>query len=214
MIRLQVSKSYKDQEVLKELALEIESGEFVAIKGASGSGKSTLLNILGLLDLDYKGSYTLDNMNMRNIKRNELLKMRSSFISFVFQDFNLFEFLTVYENIVLPLEIHSKKIDKNEVIKLLEDLGISQFSNKKVSELSGGEKQRVAIARSIIMNPKIILADEPTGSLDEDNGNIVIEMLHDISKKRGSTVIVVTHSSVYDDYFDRVLRIKDGKISN
>ena len=203
-------KNNSYQKVLDNISVSFKSNEFVCILGESGSGKSSLLNIMGGLDNDYKGSVNINNMNIKYINQDEY---RKNNIGFIFQNFNLVNNLSVIDNIILPIErdniSHRKK--KERALSLLRRLNIYTLKNKKINELSGGQKQRVAIARGLINNPKIILADEPTGALDEENSKNILEILKEINKE-GKLVIVVTHSKKVIEYSSRVIEIKDGKI--
>ena len=200
------------QKVLDNVSINFKSGEFVCILGESGSGKSTLLNIIGGLDSDYKGTINIDNYNLKYINLDEY---RLENVGFVFQNFNLIPSLSIIDNIIVPLDKYniSYKEKKHKAINLLKRLNIYSIKNKKINELSGGQKQRVSIARALINNPKIILADEPTGALDEVNSNNILELLKEINKE-GILVIVVTHSNKVINYSSRVITIKDGKIAS
>lgn len=203
-------KNNSYQKVLDDISISFKSNEFVCILGESGSGKSSLLNIIGGLDNDYKGSVNINNMNIRYINQDEY---RKNNVGFIFQNFNLINNLSIIDNIILPIERDniSYRKKKRMAIDLLRKLNIYNIKNKKINELSGGQKQRVAIARGLINNPKIILADEPTGALDEENSKNILEILKEINKE-GKLVIVVTHSKKVIDYSTRVIEIKDGKI--
>ena len=198
------------QKVLDNISISFKSNEFVCILGESGCGKSTLLNILGGLDNDYKGSINLNNIN---IKYSDLDKYRKDNIGFIFQNFNLIDNLSIIDNILLPIEkdMISYKEKRKRAINLLKKLNIYLIKNKKINELSGGQKQRVAIARGLINNPSIILADEPTGALDEDNSKLILDILKEINKE-GKLVIVVTHSKKVINYSTRVITLKNGKV--
>lgn len=198
------------QKVLDNISISFKSNEFVCILGESGCGKSTLLNILGGLDNDYKGSININNIN---IKYSDLDKYRKDNIGFIFQNFNLIDNLSIIDNILLPIEkdMISYKEKRKRAINLLKKLNIYLIKNKKINELSGGQKQRVAIARGLINNPSIILADEPTGALDEDNSKLILDILKEINKE-GKLVIVVTHSKKVINYSTRVITLKNGKV--
>ena len=203
-------KNNSYQKVLDNISISFKSNEFVCILGESGSGKSSLLNIMGGLDNDYKGSVNINNFNIKYINQDEY---RKNNIGFIFQNFNLVNNLSVIDNIILPIERDniSYRKKKERALSLLRRLNIYTLKNKKINELSGGQKQRVAIARGLINNPRIILADEPTGALDEENSKNILEILKEINKE-GKLVIVVTHSKKVIEYSSRVIEIKDGKI--
>ena len=189
--------------ILNDINLKLESG-LVSIEGSSGSGKSTLLNLIGLLDKPTKGSIYLDGKDLSKLKKKEIDYYHHKKIGFIFQNYNLIEYLTVYENITM---LHKS----NDVDKILKDLKIYKLKNKKVNKLSGGEKGRVAIARVLVQNPDILLCDEPTGALDSKTGEIIMNILKEISKTK--LVIMVTHNHDYSiKYADRIISIKDGII--
>lgn len=215
MIKLaNISKKYKDKIIFNDLNLTLEDEKFIALVGQSGSGKTTLLNILGGLDLKYDGQYEIiidnDIKNMKDIDYQE--KYRLDYFSYIFQDFNLINYLSVYDNIVLPLKYQKKKIDNEKIESTCKELGIYELISKKVKYLSGGEKQRVSIARCLLLDTKYILADEPTGSLDYDNTIKTIEMLKNIVKTHNKTVIVVTHNLFVLDYFDEVYEVVNNDV--
>ncbi|SHG64175.1 ABC transporter ATP-binding protein [Flavobacterium johnsoniae] len=212
-----LSKIFRTEEVetkaLSEVSLTINEGDFVSIMGPSGSGKSTLLNIIGLLDSATDGSYTLLDQEMVGLKENLKSKARKKNIGFIFQNFNLIDELSVYDNIELPLlynKIHSFE-RKKKVEDIANILGISHRLKHFPQQLSGGQQQRVAVARALINNPKIILADEPTGNLDSKNGNEVMELLTDLHAS-GSTILMVTHSDYDASFSQRTILMKDGVI--
>lgn len=198
---------------LRGVDITINTGELVAIIGPSGSGKTTILNILGCLDLPSSGEYYIDTINVGMLKPKELAKIRNSKFGFVVQDFALLENYTVYENIKIPLDYNNVKIkDKKKKIRdILELLDIKDKINKYPTELSGGQCQRVSIARALVNNPDIILADEPTGSLDSEMGQQVMDIFKDINKKN-KTVIIVTHDNRIAAQCDRVITLGDGKV--
>ncbi|MDY5435993.1 ABC transporter ATP-binding protein [Peptostreptococcus porci] len=198
--------------VLKNLNLEIESGEFLMIMGKSGSGKTTLLNILGFLDTLDEGKYYFDENDVSGLKENMRSQYRANYVGYVFQQFNLIETLTVFQNIEIPL-IYAGMKDKNQrrllVEKRLEDVGLSDKANSFPNHLSGGQQQRIAIARALVNNPKLIFADEPTGALDSETGRDIMGLLSDLNKS-GTTIIMVTHDLDMTKYASRVVTLKDG----
>jgi len=219
-----ITKSYFQEEleveVLKGISLSIEKGEFVAVMGPSGSGKSTLMYILGCLDRPTSGEYYLDGKNILEMSDDELSRVRSRYIGFVFQAFYLVPYLSVLDNVMLPVEylepeyrkeLFSKTSPEEKAKEILERLGLSKRLHFKPDQLSGGQKQRVAIARALINSPKIILADEPTGQLDSESGKAVMELLTELNQE-GKTIIVVTHDPAVASYARRIVKIKDGRI--
>lgn len=199
---------------LNDVSYTFEMNNFYGIMGHSGSGKTTLISILGLLESFDSGTYLINGEEVKNSDNNKISKIRRDYVGFVFQDFYLDEYLNVYENVMLPLITHKElsKETKNEmVIEALTKVGIVDRKNHFPSQLSGGEKQRVAIARALINNPKIILADEPTGNLDEDNEKMIFQILKDLSKE-GKCVIVVSHSNEVKSYADKIIKIANGKL--
>ena len=213
-----VCKVYKTKndevKALDNVSYEFKPGKLYAIMGHSGSGKSTLISILGLIETLTSGRITINNKDISKLKDDELANLRMKYIGFVFQDFYLDEHLKAYENVLLPMLINKeiKKADRKEkALKLLTDLGLNERINHYPKELSGGEQQRVAIARSLANDPEIILADEPTGNLDEENEKLVFETLKSLAKK-GKCVIIVTHSEEIKKYADEILKITKGKL--
>lgn len=205
----------KDYETvaLQSIDLEISEGESIAIMGTSGSGKSTLLNILGCLDTQTSGSYFFNGNSIDTFKEKELAKLRNSSFGFIVQSFALIDDFTVYENVVIPLDYSKNKKKKSEVINLLKELGIDEKINKTPKELSGGQCQRVAIARALVNDPEVILADEPTGSLDGRTGQEIMNILLNLNKK-GRTLIIVTHDLNIAKQCHRIVNIVDGKLVN
>ena len=206
--------------VLKGVSLSVERGEFVAIMGPSGSGKSTLMYILGCLDKPTSGEYYLDGKDVLKMSDDELSRLRSRYIGFVFQAFYLVPYLSVLDNVMLPVEyldsdyrkeLFSGTSPEERAKEILERLGLSERIHFKPDQLSGGQKQRVAIARALMNSPEIILADEPTGQLDTESGKAVMELLSELNRE-GRTVIVVTHDPAVASYAKRVIRIKDGQV--
>lgn len=195
--------------------LEIDSGEFVSIIGRSGSGKSTLLNILGCLDTLSSGGYELEGHNVEQLNDHELSKLRSGHIGFIFQGFNLIPALTAQENVELALSYRGiNRVQRKRAAKqALESVGLSGREEHLPCELSGGQQQRVAIARAVAAKPPIILADEPTGNLDERSGKEVMDILEDLNRG-GATVIVITHDAATAKRAERIIRISDGRIKS
>lgn len=200
--------------VLKGVDLTVNEGDFLSILGASGSGKSTLLTILGGMDRADKGEVIFENVDINALKENKLAKLRRTKLGFVFQFFNLAPYLTVEENILLPLIMDGKAVKdyKNKLNELTDYLKISHLMNKMPTKLSGGEQQRVAIARGLIYQPKIIFLDEPTGNLDSKSADEIMELLSKINLEMNTTIIQVTHSRTNAAYGNRVVFIKDGSI--
>lgn len=218
MIKIEkLERIFRTEEVetmaLEAINLEVRKGEFVSIMGPSGCGKSSLLNIIGLLDSATSGSYKLLNQEMVGLSESQRSKARKENIGFIFQNFNLIDELSVYDNIELPL-IYAKVPSserKKRVHNMAERLGIVHRLKHFPQQLSGGQQQRVAVGRALINEPKIVLADEPTGNLDSKNGNEVMELLTDLHEQ-GATIIMVTHSQQDASYSDRTVLMKDGMI--
>ncbi|MCW7999969.1 peptide ABC transporter ATP-binding protein [Clostridium sp. cpc1] len=198
---------------LKDINLDIEDGELVSIMGPSGSGKSTLLNIIGCLDTQTKGKYTLEGRKIIGLSNKEMSKIRNTTLSFVFQNFALLKDYTVYENIELPLLYRNmKKSEKKEKIYYYMDkLSIRDLEKKKPKHISGGQQQRVAIARALVGEAKIILADEPTGALDQKTGKELLDLLISLNTE-GKTIIIVTHDVNVANMTNRLIKLEDGKI--
>ncbi len=201
---------------IDNISFEVEKGEFVAIMGASGSGKTTLLNCMSTSDKVTSGHIFVDGEDITKFKGDKLNDFRRENLGFIFQDFNLLDTLTAYENISLALSIQDvgvKEITKR-VNEIARNLGIIEVLNKYPYEISGGQKQRVAVARAIITNPKIVLADEPTGALDSKSSKILLETFNYLNTKLNATILMVTHDSFAASFANRVIFIKDGKIYN
>ena len=203
----------ENKRALDNVSLTIEDGEFVAVIGPSGSGKSTLLNIIGCMDSATEGTYELNGKDVTKMNAKEVQKIRRDNIGFVFQHFALMDYYTAYENIELPLLARNEKRRnrKEKVIKTMKELGILAEINKIPSKMSGGQRQRVAIARALVTGCNILLADEPTGALDQNTGKEVLELLKEINAK-GTTVIIVTHDMNIAKQTNRIIEIVDGKI--
>lgn len=199
-------------EALKNISFTINEGELVAIVGASGTGKSTLLNIIGCIDEPTSGDYFINGINTNRYNEKELAKCRNENIGFVLQYFGLINSYTVYENVELPLVYSKSKNRKNLILDILKRLDILDKKDKLPSELSGGQNQRVAISRALVNNPKIILADEPTGALDKDTAKQVMDILIDLNRQ-GKTVIIVTHDENISKQCHKIIKIEDGCIS-
>lgn len=201
-------------EVLKGVSLDIEEEDFVVVLGPSGSGKSTLLNLMSCLDTPTKGKVYLEGKDVSALSEDELARIRGRIIGFVFQQFNLLPHLTALENVSLPTVFQG--VSQEERIrrakKYLDAVGLSNRMDHRPSELSGGEKQRVAIARSLVNNPDVIVADEPTGNVDSKTGAHIMEILKELNEKEGRTIVVVTHDSELQEFGKRTVKIKDGEI--
>lgn len=201
---------------IDNISFSIEKGEFVGIMGASGSGKTTLLNCVSTIDKVTSGSIMINNQDITKLKGNSLNKFRREELGFIFQDFNLLDTLTAYENIAIALTIQktpSKEIDKR-IKDIASKLGIEEILKKYPYQVSGGQKQRIASARAIITNPKLILADEPTGALDSKSARMLLENFEYLNRALHATILMVTHDAFTASYADRILFIKDGKIFN
>ncbi|MDR7869344.1 MAG: ABC transporter ATP-binding protein [Tissierellaceae bacterium] len=213
-----IEKTYGKGELsvdaLKPSNLEIEKGVFYAIIGKSGSGKSTLLHILGGLDKPSGGKLYLEGESVFDLKNEELAILRRRRIGFVFQSFNLLQEHTVIENILMPIHLDGKEPDMDYFNEVIASLGIEDKLNYYPDELSGGERQRVAIARAIVSKPAIVLADEPTGNLDENTGKEVLSLMKECAKKFGQTIILVTHDMEIASEADRIITITNGTISS
>ncbi|WP_182200440.1 ABC transporter ATP-binding protein [Paraliobacillus salinarum] len=201
---------------IDDISFEVEKGEFVGIMGPSGSGKTTLLNCLSTIDAVTTGHITIDNQDITTLKKKKLETFRRDELGFIFQDFNLLDTLTAYENIALALTI--KKTKPHEIHSIVEDIAkkleINEVLDKFPYEMSGGQQQRVASARAIATNPSLVLADEPTGSLDSKSSRLLLESFKKLNEEYKATILMVTHDAFTASYADRILFIKDGKIFN
>jgi putative ABC transport system ATP-binding protein len=215
-----ISKTYgskrgaKKYLALKNISFVVNKGEFVGVMGASGSGKTTLLNIIGSIDRPTTGRCIIDGQDITTLSKDELASYRIKNIGFIFQDYNLLETMTLRENILLPLTINGYKVPEMErrLNKITSDLGIRPVLDKYPYEVSGGEQQRAAACRALITNPKIILADEPTGNLDSKSGKALLELLTFINQEYDATILMVTHDVFAASYCHRIMFIRDGEI--
>ena len=199
---------------LDGVSLEIEAGEFVAVVGTSGSGKSTLLHMMGGLDNPTSGRVIVNGEDISKKNEEQLTVFRRRHIGFVFQSYNLVPVLNVYENIVLPVQLDGKKVDKKLLKEIVEVLGLKDKLENLPNNLSGGQQQRVSIARALLTKPEIILADEPTGNLDSRTSEDVLSLLKVTSMKFHQTVVMITHNDAIAQLADRIIRIEDGKITD
>ena len=212
MIKLEnVEKYYGGHKVLNGINLIIQKGEFISVMGSSGSGKSTLLNLIGGMDRPEKGSVIVNGENISAFTDEKLTLYRRKKIGFIFQFFNLLPNITVFENISMPLLLNGSE-DRERVLNYIKRVNLDGKEDKYPYQLSGGEQQRVAIARALIHEPEIILADEPTGSLDSETGRKIMGLVQELTEEMNKTVILVTHESYIAEYADRTVRIKDGVV--
>ena len=198
--------------ILHPLRLTVARGEFLAILGPSGSGKSTLLGLIAGLDAPTSGQVLIDGVDITRLGEDGLAKLRGEKIGFVFQFFHLIPSLTAYENVAVPMEIAGAADPRTRAEQLLEEVGLTGRAHHYPSQLSGGEQQRVALARALANDPPIVLADEPTGNLDSTNGRHIMELLRDIHRKRGTTVVLVTHDAELAAIADTRLALRDGRV--
>lgn len=198
-------------EALKNVSFEIEKGEICVIVGQSGAGKTTLLNVLGGMDNPTSGEIILDGKNISNLNRRQMENYRRHDIGFVFQFYNLIPNLTALENVEIASQLSKKPLDSMEILK---EVGLQDRTNNFPAQLSGGEQQRVSIARALAKNPKLLLCDEPTGALDYETGKAVLKLLQDCSREKGMTVLIITHNSALTAMADRVIKVKNGQISS
>ncbi len=198
---------------LDNISLEIEEGEFIAIIGPSGSGKSTLLHIMAGLEKPTSGDIYFYGKNMNEMSKKELTILRREKIGIIYQFYNLIPNLNVEENILLPIEFDRQKVDKEKLKNIMKFLNIENRKTHLPNELSGGQQQKVAIGRALMINPKIILADEPTGNLDTKSSNEIINLLKEANKKLKQTIIIITHNLEIAKLADRIIKIEDGKIN-
>ena len=210
-----VSRVYQSgdhqQKALDNVSMKLDEGKFVVVLGPSGAGKSTLLNLLGGLDSPTDGKIFVEGKDISTLSDNELAEYRAEKVGFVFQFYNLVPTLTVHENVALVKEIAPNSLSAT---KMIEEVGLSDHLKNFPSELSGGEQQRVSIARALAKNPKLLLCDEPTGALDYQTGKAILKLLQDMCREKGMTVIVITHNSALTPMADRVIHIKDGTVQS
>ncbi|MDV4150208.1 ABC transporter ATP-binding protein [Clostridium sp. AL.422] len=198
---------------LDNINLKINDGDFISIMGPSGCGKSTLLNILGCLDIQSNGDYIFKDNNIKDKTEKQLAFIRNREFSFIFQNFSLIKELNVIQNIILPLEFSGKrKVDYEKINKYMDDLGISELKERKTYTLSGGQQQRVAIARALVQESNVILADEPTGALDQSNSIVITQILKMLNERYNKTIILVTHDKNVASCANKIIEMKDGKI--
>ncbi|MEI6238658.1 MAG: ABC transporter ATP-binding protein [bacterium] len=215
-----IRKVYEDGETetvaLRDISFSVREGEFMAIMGPSGSGKSTLLHILGFLDKPSGGQYFFDGKEIQSYTENEMAKVRNLKMGFVFQAFNLLPRTSVLENVKLPLlysDIPEIEWDER-ALKAIEAVGLSHRVNHKPSELSGGEKQRAAIARALVIDPQVIFADEPTGNLDSKSGKNVMQIIQKLNEEQKRTIVLITHETSTAEHAERIVRIMDGSVES
>lgn len=214
-----VSKRYDDEagvlDALKAIDLTIEDGDAVVIMGPSGSGKSTLMNLLGLLDRPTGGEYSLDGVDITTLNDKQLAALRRDKIGFIFQQFNLLPRFSILQNVELPMIYQGVKRSerRDRAKKALAEVGLADKLKNKPQQLSGGQVQRAAIARALVNNPSLILADEPTGNLDTKTSKEILEVLSDLNKKKGVTLVIVTHNPELADYANRVVKVIDGEVT-
>ena len=212
---------YKDYKIgkvlfpaLRGIDMRIEDGEFTAIAGPSGSGKTTLLNIIGCLDVPTKGKVLINDTNINELSSKGKAELRKNQIGFVFQTFNLIPVLTAYENVEIPLILLDIEQDKKreQVVTILEEVGLGEFVNRRPNEMSGGQQQRVAIARALVKNPTMVLADEPTANLDSTTAKEILALMQELNGKHKTTFIFSTHDQLVMDYSRRTVNLRDGRI--
>ena len=201
---------------LRGIDLQISKGEFTAVVGPSGSGKTTLLNIMGCIDLPTRGSVKLHGEELQTKKSRELALLRRHYFGFIFQSFNLIPVLTVYENVELALKLRYKNLSKKErekkILSILQAVGLSDKRDMKPLELSGGEQQRVSIARALVKDPEFVLADEPTANLDSETGKSIVELMRKLNAEKGVTFVFSTHDPLIVEHAKRIIKLRDGKI--
>ncbi|MGA2141172.1 MAG: ABC transporter ATP-binding protein [Brevinematales bacterium] len=213
-----VSKIYKmdrvEIEALKNVSLDIEPGDFICLMGPSGAGKSTLLHVIGCIENPTQGDVIIHGKNVKEMNDGSLSLFRNKHIGFIFQSFNLLPVLTVYENVEYPLMIRGRKVDKEQVLSVIESVGLQDYIKHRPDELSGGQRQRVAVARSIVTEPDIIIADEPTANLDSRTGDLIIDLLLKLNKKSNTAFLFSTHNEAVSKYAKKIIHILDGEFQS
>ena len=206
--------TFSEVEVIKDLNLEIKSGDFLSLMGASGSGKSTLLNLIGLLDQPNRGEIFFDGINLTKLGQNEKARLRNKEFGFVFQGFNLLKRISILDNVALPLIYQGvdRFVAKQRAQILLNSTGLDGLERRLPNQISGGQQQRVAIARALVAKPKLILADEPTGNLDSKTAGEIMSTFSNLNSKSGITIILVTHEADIAEFGSRIIKMKDGQI--
>jgi putative ABC transport system ATP-binding protein len=207
-----IESSVSRVDILKGLSFDVPQTQFVAIMGASGSGKSTLLGLLAGLDTVTSGSIKLDGVEISRLKEDELARLRGKKIGFVFQSYQLVPTLTAEENVLLPAELSGVGADRKRALELLDRVGLSNRSHHYPVQLSGGEQQRVALARAFMTKPPLLMADEPTGNLDSENGQHVLQLLMDLNRQDKTTLVLVTHDKMLAQRADRIITLSDGRV--
>ena len=219
MIKLKnVSKTYTlsgiNVNAVKSVNLDIDQGEFASIMGPSGSGKSTMMNILGCLDIPSNGDYFLDNVEVGKLDDNQLAQIRGEKVGFIFQTYNLLPRISAFDNVMMGLAYTSNTNSKDKAVEALTKVGLEKRMHHKPAEMSGGEQQRVSIARALVKNPLLVLADEPTGALDTKTGSEIMEILKQLNKDSKITVLIVTHEPHIAEQTNRIISFRDGEITN
>jgi putative ABC transport system ATP-binding protein len=208
-----IRNSAREVEIIRDISFDVPSRQFVAIMGPSGSGKSTLLGLMAGLDAPSSGSISIDGIEITSLRENELAQLRGKKLGFVFQSYHLIPTLTAFENVLLPMEFSGgSNGGATRAAQLLDNVGLKDRRDHYPVQLSGGEQQRVAIARAFMMKPAVLLADEPTGNLDSENGRHVLELLIRLNREEGTTLVLVTHDELLASHAERRIILRDGKI--
>jgi len=199
---------------LRGVSFAVEKGEFIAVMGPSGSGKSTMMNILGCLDIPSEGDYYLDNVEVGKLDDNQLAQIRGEKVGFIFQTYNLLPRISAFDNVMMGLAYTSNPKSKNKAVEALTKVGLEERMHHKPAEMSGGEQQRVSIARALVKNPLLVLADEPTGALDTKTGTEIMGILKNLNQESQMTVLIVTHENHIANQTNRIISFRDGEIIN